>query len=337
VPNAGGDVRWIMASPGGTAFLTAAGITPDFTWDNAGTGNIDPNCGMVCWGATGFDAPPPPDSWDATDPNQYVDCVAYGVYAGPTKTSVHDGTPQSGVPTPRMPGVGMHSLTRLGFTADNASDFVLACPTPENNGGGMGTFGPCDAPTTTTTSTTTSTTLAGPPRRSKCAGRKFQAVGAKTAAKARCAAKAAARGLTPDAGCLGRAEAAFARAWKKAERRAACLAATGDLPASEARVDTFRADVVRELGGTTSGSKCGSRKIKAVGVLTAGLARCAAKAFGKGQAVSAACEAKAHAAFGAAFARAERPGDCTASTGDAEEVRGAVVGFLAALRGALAP
>src|SRR5262249_49828269 len=107
--------HWIMAT---SAFAAAAGITPDFTWDPATAGNIDPACGMVCWGAPG-PVPPNPTTWDAGNPDNYVDCLAYGGYSGTTKTSTHDGTPTSGFPTGVMAGDGTMSLTRQTTTGSN--------------------------------------------------------------------------------------------------------------------------------------------------------------------------------------------------------------------------
>lgn len=162
VPNEGPNIRWIMASPDGATFLAASGVQPDFTWSNAVTGSIAPTCGMVCWGAPG-DTPPNPNSWSAGDPNNYTDCVAYGGYTGPRKTmaAFPDG-PTAGAPTALPAGDGTFSLTRTGDTNDNASDFVLACPTPTSNAGTTGNFGPCTPPTTTTTVATTSTTTTLP-------------------------------------------------------------------------------------------------------------------------------------------------------------------------------
>jgi hypothetical protein len=145
VPHDGNGVHWIMASPDDGTFFAASGIHPDFTFSPG----IEKTCGMVCWGAPGF-VTPDPTTWDAGDPNQYVDCLAYGSYTGPRKTSIHDGTPTSGTPTTLTPGDGTKSLTRSGDTQDNAADFVLACPTPTNNTGNAGSFG-CGSTTTTTT------------------------------------------------------------------------------------------------------------------------------------------------------------------------------------------
>ena len=167
VPNSGANVRWLMASPNDATFSAASGIHADFYWDNASAGNIDPTCGMVCWGAPGGFVPPPA-TWDPSDPNQYTDCVAYGGYTGTRKTTPgYMGGPTAGTPTTSAPGDGTHSLSRSRNTNDNAADFGLACPTPTNNGvsgmpGMIGDFGPCTEPTTTTSTTHTTTTTLRP-------------------------------------------------------------------------------------------------------------------------------------------------------------------------------
>jgi len=156
VPNQGSGRHWIM----GTSVLatkTAPAVAPDFTF----LPGIPAACGMVCWGGpvdpvTQFSKDP--STWDATDPNNYVDCVAYGPYTGRQRTG-------AGAPASFTPGEGLHSLTRHTIASN---DFVLACPTPTSNGssGGAevtGSFGPCSEPSTTST-TTTSTTTTRPPR-----------------------------------------------------------------------------------------------------------------------------------------------------------------------------
>ena len=132
--NAGG--RWIMASPDDATFFAAAGIHPDFHFPPG----IDNACGMICWGApvgSNFQPPAVPSSWNAMDPNNYVDCWAYGGYSGPTKTGMTETTAGPA-------GNGTMSLIRSG------TSIGLACPTPANDAGAMGTFGACSATTTTT-------------------------------------------------------------------------------------------------------------------------------------------------------------------------------------------
>ena len=151
VPNQGAGRHWIMGTSS-IATKTTPSVTPDFTFPPG----IPAACGMVCWGGpvdpvTSFSKDP--STWDATDPNEYVDCVAYGPYAGPQKTDAD-------APATATPGEGVHSLVRQ---TNASNDFALACPTPTNNGpleGAevTGSFGACTEPTTTTTLRATTTT-----------------------------------------------------------------------------------------------------------------------------------------------------------------------------------
>ncbi len=146
VPNSGAGLRWIAATAAGAA----GGITPDFTIP----ANIPSTCGMVCWGAPGL-LPQDPPRWDATDPANYVDCVAYGGFTGTLPAHVTAASPLA-------PGDGTHSLTRVSNGSDDATDFALACPMPTNNAGQVGSLGAC-APLATTTTvmgpTNTTTTV----------------------------------------------------------------------------------------------------------------------------------------------------------------------------------
>lgn len=138
VCNGATGARWSM---GTAAFASATGVTPDFTFAPATL----PACGMICWGGGGgrVVAPENPPTWDITDLSNYIDCVAYGSYTGPTK-------PTSGTPSTLPPGNGAMSLTRIGNANGNATDFALAAPSPGSQG--------CPV-TTTTSSTSTTTTL----------------------------------------------------------------------------------------------------------------------------------------------------------------------------------
>jgi hypothetical protein len=108
------------------AFATATGVTPDFVIP---AGLVTPT-GMICWGAPGS-VTPNPSSWDFTKPNNYVDCVAYGSFAAPTRGA-------SGTPSTLGPGDGTRSLTRTtgsGIIGNNDVDFALAMPNACNNAG----------------------------------------------------------------------------------------------------------------------------------------------------------------------------------------------------------
>ncbi len=114
------DGRWSMATQ---AFQSTHGFTADFTM----MAGLPVDGGMVCWGAPGIVPPADPASWDHADPSNYVDCVAYGSFSGPS--NVHIGTP-----TPLTPDG--HSLNRVSETDDNANDFGCGDPvTPANNAG----------------------------------------------------------------------------------------------------------------------------------------------------------------------------------------------------------
>jgi hypothetical protein len=154
VTNQGAGVRWIV----GTAqFQTDSGIMPDFTF---APGVLPTGGGMVCFGGGGGILPAPPGSWSRTVFSNYIDCVAYGTYSGPTNP--HIGTPTS------LDADG-HSLVRTADTNDSLNDFACNDPAdPENNAGAVGSMTataacPPPATTTTTTPTSTTTTTTGPP------------------------------------------------------------------------------------------------------------------------------------------------------------------------------
>jgi hypothetical protein len=342
VTNQGVNVRWIMASPSGAAFLAASGITPDFTWDNSVTGNINPTCGMVCWGAPGI--VPPAPTWDASNPNNYVDCVGYGGYTGPTKTSTHDGTPTSGTPTTLPPGDGTLSLTRTGFTGNNIADFALACPTPENNNGNQGNFGACTPPTTTTvttttvtttTSSTTSTTL-GP---NKCAGSKIKATGKKAGCKLGVYAKAAGSGDPPDGDKLTTCETKFSQAFAKAEAKATKepCSTTGDAGDIEAKVDAFVDDVRTEIDVAPAPSKCQQSKLKAAGKKAKCRLKLVAGLAGKGTPIDPTKDATCKSKFSSASVKAEGQGDCGTAAGDTAVIEGKVDSFVTDVDTELSP
>ena len=120
VPNGVNGARWIAAT---SAFQTAHAFTADFTMP----AKIPLGGGMVCWGAPGVLPPADPASWDHTDPDNYVDCLAYGTYSGPSNHLI--GTPTTLV-------AEGHSLVRQSETDDNAADFACAnTATPTNNAG----------------------------------------------------------------------------------------------------------------------------------------------------------------------------------------------------------
>jgi hypothetical protein len=132
--NPGLDRKWIM---GTQAFETAAAIQADFEFT---PGVMSATGGMVCWGGLGLT--------NQANPNHYVDCVAYGTFSG----SVVPSPPKTSLPA----GDCQRSLTRVvsattfnepnppsGTWADgnNANDFAMANPSPENDAGQVGTLG----------------------------------------------------------------------------------------------------------------------------------------------------------------------------------------------------
>ena len=133
VPNGGNGVRWIV---GTTQFETASGIQADFVMPSSP--GLTPSAGMVCI----FEF-----LRDFTDPNQSIDCVAYG---GASFTGSNPNSSPSEAAT-TGPGDGEKSLTRIvpadlsisppWARSDDANDFALRCPTPENNAGEIALLG----------------------------------------------------------------------------------------------------------------------------------------------------------------------------------------------------
>src|SRR5262245_47258093 len=344
VTNDGAGVKWIMASQ---SFAAASGITPDFTWNTTTDGSIDPTCGMVCWGAPGI-VPPSPGSWSETDPNQYVDCVAYGGYTGTTKTSDPDAdgvSSSSGTPTTLAAGNGSQSLSRTGSTNNNVADFALAAPTPTNNAGmiGLGGTTTTTAPgaTTTTTTTpgaTTTTTTIAPSGKSKCSSKELAAAGKKASAKLKCESKAVAKGNGGKLStCLAKTEASFGSAYASAIAAGGCRTAASAATVG-GKVDGFVNDLLSMLvGGSGTASKCSSKELAAAGKKASAKIRCHSKAVGKGNGSKLpGCLAVAEAAFSKAYAKATAAGGCLEPV-SATPVEGKVDAFVADLRATIAP
>jgi hypothetical protein len=120
VPNGQDGGRWTMAT---AEFQSAHAFTADFTMP----AGIPLGGGMICWGAPGIIPPADPTSWDHSDPTNYVDCLAYGTYSGPSNRLI--GTPTTLV-------AEGHGLARLSDSDDNAVDFACAdVATPTDNAG----------------------------------------------------------------------------------------------------------------------------------------------------------------------------------------------------------
>ena len=132
-----GAHTWLMA----TSQFQANHFAPDFIIP----ASLPTGGGMVCWGAPGLSVPPP-GSWDHANPNNYVDCVAYGTYSGPG--NIHIGTGAAQYPAPS--NADGHSLQRIAHTNLNATDFQCASiASPKRDNGfaaGLAATTPC-APT----------------------------------------------------------------------------------------------------------------------------------------------------------------------------------------------
>lgn len=139
----GANRKWIM---GTTELETAVGggFQVDFEFPAAAI----PSSGMVCWGSPATVPPVDPNSWVYQNPNNYVDCVAWGnsvsaPLAPPANTASSYG-----------PGDCRNSLTRMvtasvtppdppsGTWANTNSltQFDLAVPSPRNNANTNGTL-----------------------------------------------------------------------------------------------------------------------------------------------------------------------------------------------------
>jgi hypothetical protein len=149
IANGGTNLRWLMATDGDTPFSTLFGMHADFYV----SGHFPIPCGQVCWGAPvspSFKPPTDPASWSHSQPSNFVDCIAYGGYTGPTRTGQlpTDGSVAGGLSYQRT-----------------AHDFGPSCPSPTNNAGDTGSISGCVSPptTTTVTSTTSTTSTSVPP------------------------------------------------------------------------------------------------------------------------------------------------------------------------------
>jgi len=85
----------------------------------------------------------------------------------------------------------------------------------------------------------------------KCASGKLKATGKAALAELLCRSKAATKATGVDPDCISKAEAAFMKAFTKADQKGGC-AATGDVGALDALVGDFVDQVAAQLSGTTS-------------------------------------------------------------------------------------
>jgi plastocyanin len=85
----------------------------------------------------------------------------------------------------------------------------------------------------------------------KCAASKAKASAKYASAELLCQATAATKGVGVDAECIEKAEAAFDKAFAKAEQKGGC-ATTGDVDALDATADEFADDVIAQLIPTST-------------------------------------------------------------------------------------
>ncbi len=171
--------------------------------------------------------------------------------------------------------------------------------------------------------------IAKPTPAQKCTSAKLKAAAKKATVKLACHARAASKRRRVDGDCLGRAEAAFVKAFGTAESKGGCLT-TADAAVVEAAIEGFVQAAVTALpgGDTKESGKCAGAKRKAAGQKVSAKLLCHAKATTKGVPVNGQCLGKAETAFAKAFGRAERKGGC-ATVGDAATLEQAVDGLVA--------
>ncbi|MDX2171339.1 MAG: hypothetical protein SF182_30000 [Deltaproteobacteria bacterium] len=135
VAASGAGVTWLVAT---TAFQTASGVTADFIMP---AGILPSGGGMVCFGGGGGVSPAAPGSWSRTVFTNYVDCLAYGTYSGPSNPLIGTATTANG---------DGHSLQRVAQSNNNSSDFTCSDTlTPKNNAAASASLPsttPCNPP-----------------------------------------------------------------------------------------------------------------------------------------------------------------------------------------------
>src|SRR5438874_3262962 len=122
-----------------------------------------------------------------------------------------------------------------------------------------------------------------------CNASKLTATGKKCAAKARCVAKAAAKGGAVDGECLAKAETRFTSAFAKADSKGTC-STNGDAAAIEGKVDAHVQDVRDDLWtDEPAENDCAASKLRATGRKCSCKLRCNATAARRGVSVPALC------------------------------------------------
>src|SRR5882724_4752541 len=164
---------------------------------------------------------------------------------------------------------------------------------------------------------------------SKCASAKIKATGKKASARAKCYAKAVAKGETVSTDCLDTASSKFGSGFSKAETKADCHAPTGDSGTIESKVDAF-VDNVRDIVNSSAAgpNRCDSKKIQAAGKKAGIKAKCHAKAVSKGVPVDSTCLANAEMKFSASISKAETAGPNCTHSGQTNTLESAVDAFI---------
>jgi hypothetical protein len=155
----------------------------------------------------------------------------------------------------------------------------------------------------------------------RCAASQLTAAGRLAKASLACHATTATKATPPDP-CLGKATAAFEKAWAAAETKGGC-GTTATVTDAEAEVGGVVAAAVGEITGTPedallttpAAQACAARKLAATGKDGKGQIACDAAAALHATLISPKCEVRATGGLTNAFSAAEALGGC-ATTGD---------------------
>ena len=164
----------------------------------------------------------------------------------------------------------------------------------------------------------------------RCLGTKLQTVGLATNGFAVCDAKAVSRGSGVALRCTAKVDAAFTRAWKRAEHRGSC-ATSLDAAGALDRTHAHDASMYELLGASGPPSRCTACKLRHAGRLALCHLACSARAanfhVSLGHPAIVACNAKCSRTVGRAFARDEAYYDCR-TTDDVAFVESSVGAFV---------
>ena len=163
---------------------------------------------------------------------------------------------------------------------------------------------------------------------SKCSSAKLRATSKKASTRAKCYAKAVAKGQMVDGDCLSTASSKFNAGFTRAESKGDCRAPNGDAPAIESKVDAFVDNVRNIVNSSGQGpNRCDSKKIQTAGKKASNKAKCHAKAVAQGASVDSTCLGKAETKFSSSISKAETAAGCT-HTGQTNQLESAVNAFI---------